>query len=352
MSNDISLLPEELRKREEGFRSAREVPEEPTHSSKEIQFSVPAEDQDDMEVIEIDEGEVDQVLAGEPWPSKIFYRLISWVADAKHALLDPHLSVPPPKSPPQFFTPPVPKTSIRPPVSSVASANGSVPSTASSAKTKATITPFASAPKRIRVVKRIRKPVHVSFVSEAEMQLSRVDIGKRRFTLVFLMIFFVCALGVSAYALNIQRVAAHGALANADVQLADVTGQIQAKQSRWSAFQDLEPRLKALNGLLDAHVSPNRLFQEIETHTLATVFYGSLSLTPDKRVTLATTADSLSSAAAQIATFEKAPFVKKVDVSGYSIKYDPPDAPAPTRVDFQIILTLSDEALQRFSESP
>ncbi len=349
MSQDISLLPEELRKREEGFRSAREMSEEPAHSSKEIQFSVPAEDQDDMEVIEIDEGEVDQVLAGEPWPSKIFYRLTSWVADAKHALLDPHPLVPPPKSPPQFFTPPVPKASTRPPVSSVASANGSV---ASSAKPKATITPFASAPKRIRVVKRIRKPVHVSFVSEAEMQLSRVDIGKRRFTLVFLMIFFVCALGVSAYALNIQRVAAHEALTKADAQLADVTGQIQAKQSRWSAFQDLEPRLKALNGLLDAHVSPNRLFQDIETHTLATVFYGSLSLTPDKRVTLATSADSLSSAAAQIATFEKAPFVKKVEVSGYSIKYDPPDAPVPTRVEFQMILTLSDEALRRLDETP
>lgn len=352
MSNDISLLPEELRQREEGFRSSREVPEDPAHSSKEIKFSVPAEDQDDMEVIEIDEGEVDQVLAGEPWPSKIFYRLTSWVADAKHALLEPHAFVPPPKSPPQFFTPPVPKTSARPPASSVASVNGSVPSTTSSAKTKATITPFASAPKRIRVVKRIRKPVHVSFISEAEMQLSRVDVGKRRFTLVFFMIFFVCALGVSAYALNIQRVAAHEALVKADAQFADVTGQIQAKQSRWSAFQDLEPRLKALNGLLNAHVSPNRLFQEIETHTLPTVFYGSLSLTPDKRVTLVTSADSLSSAAAQIAAFEAASFVKKVEVSGYSLKYDPPDAPVPARVDFQIILTLADEALRRLNEAP
>jgi hypothetical protein len=184
------------------------------------------------------------------------------------------------------------------------------------------------------------------------MQFSRIDIGKRRFTLVFLMIFFVCALGVSAYALNIQRVAAHEALTKADAQFADVTGQIQAKQSRWSAFQDLEPRLKALNSLLDTHVSPNRLFQEIEAHTLPTVFYGSLSLTPDKRVTLATSADSLSSAAAQIATFETASFVKKVEVSGYSLKYDPPDAPAPARVDFQIILTLADEALRRLDETP
>jgi hypothetical protein len=369
MPDDISLLPEGMRKTEDSMKGTA-APVAPPSSGSELKFSVPKEESEDIEVIEIDEGEVDQVLASEPPLTRFIYKVAATFDEVKHKLFQPKEAEPAPKLPPQFFTPPPLKTpavsappvgasaSVAPaaaapsfvsagtPSSSPASA-GIAPSAPAKPKTK--ITPYETVPRRVRVIKRVRKPVRVSFVSSEDIHLMQIDVPKRRFTLILAAVVFAVLIGGGWYFLSTQAGAAHGELAKADAQLADIHVQISQQQSAWTSFQELEPKLKALRTLLDTHISPTRLFDELESHTLPTVAYSSFSLTPDKRVTLLTTADSFQTAAQQVVIFQQLPYVKKVEASSYTAKYNTPQQTQPSGVDFQLVLTLSDDALQTSS---
>ncbi len=320
MSENISLLPEELRTKEE---LAKQGPAPKTTSPSELRFNVPLEEgADDVEVIEIDEGDVDQVIASQPPLTKALYRIGEFFSNLKHRLLQPGQPIPAPKVPPQFFQ-----------------SKGVLP------KPGVSVAPFQKVPRRVRVITRIRKPVRVSFVSDDDIRLMHIDVPKRRFTLIAVGLLFMILLGGGWYVLTTQSNAASAELAKADGQLVEIRRQIQDKQASWALFQNLEPQLKALGTLLDQHISPNKLFDEIERTTLPTVYYQSMSLTPDHHVTLVTVADSFESAAGQVAAFQAASFVSKVDASGYGVKYETPASTVPSRVEFQLQLTLSDTAL-------
>lgn len=353
MTHEISLLPEEQRKKEEALKSSAAAT---PAASKELQFSVPKEEGDDIEVIEIDEGEIEQVLENEPPLTRFIYKATAFFDELKEKIFQPHEAEPAPKLPPQFFKPPPAKPAAAPaPAPAGAPALASTPTapgaptqvaTPPSYKTKAQVKPFKAVPRRVRVIKRVRKPVRVSFVTESDLALMRIDIPRRKFTLAVLILLFGVLVGGSAYALNLQAQEARGELAKADAQLAQVRGEIQTQLKDWNTFQNLEPKLRALAGLLDAHISPMHLLEQIERTTMATVTYQSFSLSPDKRVTLFTSADGFDTAASQVAAFQRANFVKKVEATGYTAAYDPPDAPRPKSVEFQMILTLSDDILR------
>jgi len=356
MSDEISLLPEGLRKKEEELMRT----EPKAQPAAELKFSMPAEEGEDIEVIEVDEGEIEQVLAGEPLVSRIAYRVTNFFDLVKTKLFQPTVPPPPPKLPPQFFAPPPVKPSAPVPVlgapkpvplAGAAPVPVPVPTPAMAAvmakgavKPKTQVIPSGAAPRRVRVIRRVRKPVRISFVSEDELKLMHIDISKRRFTFITISILFTLLLGGSYALLAIQLAAAQQSLTDAKAHTTDVDKQITDKQGTWSSFQDLEPRLIALGGILDKHVSPTHLLDLIEKNTLPTVSYGSFSLTPDGKVALSVTADSLEAAAGQVVAFQKSGFVKKVDASSYGITYTE-GSDRPSKVAFQLTLTLSDIAL-------
>ena len=88
MSSDISLLPEELRKKEEALKtSAKQEP--PKDEGSGMKFFIPAEEGEDIEVIEVDEGEIDQVLAGEPTLTKLAFYATNFFEELKSKLFKP-----------------------------------------------------------------------------------------------------------------------------------------------------------------------------------------------------------------------------------------------------------------------
>lgn len=397
MASEISFLPEELRKKEDTLKQNAPVA---AQQESELRFSIPQEEGEDVEVIEVDEGEIDQVLAGEPWYSKLIYRVTIFAEDLKTQLMQPRPVETPPKRPPQFFVPPPSKPKPIAPSVQTPSAHAPLvissipavspqrtveamtpPTTAPAPRSteaplrppagpagapavplrkeeraepieggflpvKPRIVPFAKVPRRVRVIKRIRKPVRVSFVSEEELRLMRVDIPKRRFTLITATVVFAILIGGGDYLLRAQERDAQHGLAKADLQIAEARRHIEEKQRDWAAFQDLEPRLKALSGLLDRHISPTRLLDHLERNTLPTVSYESFSLSPDGRVTLSVTADSFTSAARQIVALQTSGFFQKVEASNYAAQYDPPGSPVPRSVQFQATLFLPEAALR------
>jgi len=360
MPDDISLLPEGMRKKEDELKGT-EAPKAPAASSSELKFSVPKEEGEDIEVIEIDEGEVDQVLASEPPLTRFMYKAASVFDELKAKLFQPKVEEPAPKLPPQFFTPPPlkPTSSAAPSPAAVSSPGvgpesvaapapgGAVASTP--AKPKAKITAFESVPRRVRVIKRVRKPVRVSFVSSDDIRMMQVDVPKRKYTLALASFVFVLLIGGGWYFLSTQAAATHGELTKANEQLADVRLQISQQQSAWASFQELEPKLKALRVLLDAHVSPTRLFDDLEQNTLPTVTYASFSLSSENQVSLLTTADSFQTAAQQVQIFQHLPYITKVEASSYTAKYATDGAATPSGVDFQLTLTLKNDALNTAS---
>ncbi len=378
MSSDISLLPEGMRKHEETMKSVEPQHNEP---AQDLRFSVPIEEGEDVEVIEIDEGEVDQVLAGEPMLTQIAFRVSSFIDGLKAKLMQPQMTEPPPKLPPQFFKPPAPKP-VPPPAPAakpmtaeslltvvpqktatpVPVAKPVVPAPAVTPKPvaplaaspvagaiqkpKARIIPSEKAPKRVRVIRRVRKPLHVSFVSEDDIRMLRVDVPKRQFTFFVLLGIFLVALVGGWYALGQLQVMADRGLTTVHVQIADLESSIADKQNTWSMFTTLEPRLRALSTLLDAHVSPTSLLQRIEQVTLPSVSYDSFSMTPDLHIILSVSASTYEDAARQVVAFQKADFIKSVNVSGYSAQFGEDGSLQPQNVRFQVTLVLLPRALQ------
>ncbi|MFH1620806.1 MAG: hypothetical protein ABIB04_01840 [Patescibacteria group bacterium] len=367
MSEEISLLPNELRKKEDAIRHPGA--EEAASAGSELNFSVPKEEGEDIEIIEIDEGEIEQVLENEPLLTRIAYRFTTAIEDLKNHLFKQQEIEPPPKLPPQFFTPPEVKekplakegTGVAPkPGLPVTEKPGAPPPVAPSlaplaapavTKVKAKITPFEKGTRRVRVIKRIRKPVRVSFVSEEDLRMSRIDIPRRRFTFITIAVLGGILLGGSAYLLKGQHADASTEMQKATKQLQEVRSEIADKNQVWSSFKDLEPKLKALTGLLSQHVSMLHLLEQLEKTTLPTVSYQSMNLGADKRITLAVVANSFETAASQITLFEQAGFITKVETSGYTAVYDPPDSYIPKSVEFQVYLTLSDDALRTSSST-
>ncbi len=366
MSDEISLLPEDLRKKEAALKLNQP---KLIQNPNDFKFSVPVQEADDIEVIEIDEGEIEQVLASEPLVARLMYKASNLFEEVKHKLFTPQEPEPAPKLPPQFFTPPPlkPKPALAPvrptdaapfagiagaqPVPALALTDAQIATATKAATgpglTRAKLSPLpTSAARRVRVIKRVRKPVRVSFVSDTDLRMMQIDIPKRKFTLAVMAVVCVLMLGGGYYLLDGQRVAADQGFQEAQKQLSSVHTQIAERQKTWNAYQDLEPRLKALSGLLVTHVSPTMLLQDIENRTLPTVSYGSFSYTTDGRVQLSVVADSLITAAKQIVAFQKAPFIKKVEAQNYTLLYDPPTSNIPKSIQFQLILTIVPESIR------
>ena len=344
---DISFLSGDERSKEMRIRETS-----PPASAKpeELAFVVPATEGDDIEVIEIDEGELEDVLANEPFLARAVYRLNLWVEETKIKLFQRPEQVPPPKTPPQFFqgkpggkTVPAPEAvkGVSAPLTSPAIQAEAAALRASGGAVR--ITPLPNAPHRVRVIKRVRRPVRVSFV-EGEGAGS-VDVGKRAFTLGLLGAMCVALLVGGHFALRAQLRAGNAALADARAQVQGIQAQISASQKQWASFQDLEPRLKALVKLLDTHRRPTSFLQKLEDMTLPSVSYGSFTLTADRRVQLAISADSLPTAARQILLFQRSPYVASLETSGYTFIYEKPTDAEPKQVLFQATLNVTGAAL-------
>ncbi|MCC7357432.1 hypothetical protein IT408_02900 [Candidatus Uhrbacteria bacterium] len=351
MSDSISFLPEDLRKKEETQRQQQKTT---PNGASDLKFSIPKIEQEDIEVIEIDEGEIEQVLANEPLIARIVYRAVNFFDEVRSKLFSRPEAEPIQKLPPQFFTPPSAKATT-PTITKKEDITATGASTTISSNiakppmgaltTKARIVPMASAPRRVRVIKRVRKPVRVSFVSGEELRLMHIDIPKRRFTLIAITVMFCVLMGGGWYVLRQSQMQAFAHKQQAEAQLSDVRTQIQTRQKTWNDFQDLEPRLKALSGLLAVHISPTKLLTLIEDKTLPSVSYSSFSMTADGRVQLAVSADTIPSAARQIRSFQKSGFVKSMETGSYNVVYEGTDL-TPKSVQFQLNLLLSPEALQ------
>jgi hypothetical protein len=324
MPDDVSLLPEQRRTSEEEPKKELQRPP----ADEKLKMYVPRTEQEDVEVIEVDEGDVNEVLEGEPLLSRMIFKAQSWFQDAKAGTHQSRANAAPAKTPPPFFKPPAPLTKT---VS---------PDTA----TKTRIMPQATAPRRVRVIRRIRKPVRVSFIEDADAS-SRVDVSRRRFTLVFVAILF-CALFAGSYVL--LRLQGDRARMNLDEVTRRLSGTQSASRSRldnWQMYRDLEPRLKALSGLLDRHLSPSRVFDALEARTVPDVSYSSFTLSPDGRLVLGTTAPSFESAARQIVSFESSGIASAVQAMGYQARYTP-ETGALEAVNFQMSLQLNPSVLR------
>lgn len=347
MSEEISLLPEEQRKKELNIKE-----QAPEAAPAELKFSTPVQEGEDIEVIEVDEGEIDQVLAGEPLLTRLAYKFTTTLEDLKAKFFQPQPEALPPKLPPQFFKPPEGKPAVpgAVPVAGVpvagAPAVAGIPGVpAPGQPLMRRPLPISAAQRRVRVIKRVRKPVRVSFVSEEELRAQHIDIPRRKFTFAIATALCVVLLVGGYFLLTSQVDAASYSLAQAQAQVAQVQTETAAKQKTWAQFQNLEPRLRTLSTLLDRHSSPDHVLKLIEDATLPTVVYTSFSLTADRTVTLNVVADSLESAAQQAVVLQNAPFVQKANIGGYSIQYGA-DPFVPKAVTFQASLLLNEDAVK------
>ncbi|MDD5726421.1 MAG: hypothetical protein PHC53_03365 [Patescibacteria group bacterium] len=356
---DISLLPQDFRDKEEELKKQQGAEQPPAVDSS---MHVPKEEAEDIEVIEVEEGEVEQVLSNEPFLTKMIYKAGVWLEGMRDKLFKAHKPEPPPKAPPQFFAPPkakppavmpmapAPATPASPTAQAVPPVAAKPTGTAPVAQirpvtpqpqAKARIIPSAATPRKVRIIKRTRKPVHVSLLDEDVVRQMQVNVPKRKFTLAFLTVFFAAVFVASFFLLDQQRANAFADQQAANQEMQSLKGQIKDMQGKWATFQDLEPRLMALNDLMDHHVSILNVLKFLEQRTLTDVSYSGFLLDSGGQVHLNVTAPTYQAAARQLMIFKDSPEVKNVDANSFTYLSDGKGA----NVTFPLTLQLQTQAL-------
>jgi len=388
--SDISLLPEDMREKEE---KKREGTTTQATSTGGLKMHVPeAEPEEDIEIIEVDEGDLASVLADEPFMTRLTYKLSSAIDGIRGKLFEKREEAPPPKVPPQFFKPPkqglVSKTPMRGgasirPVSGASGAPVMRPASggagrfavqggaqrptmaavhgmpvaerpAAGAKageaSRARITPQQGVPRRVRVIRRVRKPVRVSLISSKELAALTVDVTKRKWTLSFVACSFAAVLVGGSLFLDGQIADARGRMSVIEGELQSTRNQAQQRLKAWSAFEDLQDRLGLLDSALQRHIVISRFFDFLEMNTIPTVSYTGASWTAEGTLTLDATTDTFESAARQIVAFRQSDVVKRADSSSFMVAGGINGE--PKRVTFQVLLALNPLAFQGAGLTP
>ncbi len=356
--SDISFLPSSLREQEEEIKQDSLK----TSSIGVVSMHVPEAEEEDVEIIEVDASEVDEMLIGEPLYTRLYYKASLLVDRLKEKYLTARPIESPAKTPPQFFKPQAKgqKTPIgvsskpvsaqtelqKTPIGSLVP-NSTEPGQLAEipGKPKARIRPATIKPstgRRVRIIKRVRKSVHVSLLDEQQLRDLHINIPKRQFTLVFLTILFI--LIFSGAFLLLDQAIAQAVTKQSDVQskYIAINQDIKTEQDKWRAFQDLEPRLIALNDLLDTHVSASQVLKFLEESTLEDVSYGSFVMSEDGRINLGVTAANYNAAARQLLIFEESPYVQSAESNAFSKSQQE----GVQFVTFQLVIYLKPEALR------
>lgn len=365
--SDISLLPEDMRGKEE-LKMAGKTPAA-EKSAGGLRMHVPeAEPEEDIEIIEVDEGDLATVLADEPFMTRLTYKLSSAIDRLRGRLFEKKEEVPPPKVPPQFFRPPKsglisktppPSGTLRP--LGMPSVPGGLPRGMPTRpggvalqrpgeRPRARITPQESVPRRVRVIRRVRKPVRVSLVSSKELAELTVDVSRRKWTLAVVAFVFAASLAGARIFLSDQVAAAEIQKTTIHTEVTALRIESAKRLQTWSAYEDLQARLDLLDGALRRHIIITRLFDFLETRTLPTVTYQNAAWTANGSLSLDVRTDSFESAARQLVAFKESDGVLSVDSTAFSMS--PQIDGRGATVSFQIILSLNPEMFKNPALTP
>lgn len=340
--SDISLLPEDMR----GKEQTEETKPRPTPDTEPgLRMHVPSVEADeDIEIIEVDEGDLAAVLSEEPFMTKLTYRMSLIFDRVRGQFGKSQESAPPPKVPPQFFKPPRPGLVTTPsPAGAPGVSGGAKPSMAPSATAAGAtsavrkpgdahqgsghsmvrIMPQTSIPRRVRVIRRIRKPVRVSLIPPEELIVFSVNVGKRKWTIGIFVFFFTVLVGGGYFFISQQTAIAMTRLVEARAQNAGVQAEIGNQLEQWGTYEDLEARMQLLGSQLDRHIVVTRLFSFLEETTLPNVTYQNAVWSAQaQQLSLDVAAASYDATAQQVMVFEKHPLVASVDASGFTAEKD------------------------------
>ncbi|MCW1892580.1 MAG: hypothetical protein KIH65_005100 [Candidatus Uhrbacteria bacterium] len=337
--SDISLLPEDMRGKE---RTEEEKSRPAPSAEAGLAMHVPSVEADeDIEIIEVDEGDLAAVLSEEPFMTRLTYRMSLLVDQLRGRFTKGQEAAAPAKVPPQFFKPPRPGLVTTPGASPSTPSAGIAPTGGLSGKpmpgaslasgkpvvpgggAKARIMPQTNVPRRVRVIRRIRKPVRVSLIPPEDLVVFSVDVGKRKWTLGLFVLFFTILITGGYFLISRQTALASSRLMEAREQNAQIQAQITEQLTKWGTYEDLEARLQILDTQLNKHIVVTRLFEFLEGATLPNVTYqNAVWSASDNKLALDVTASSYDATAQQVMVFEKQPLVVSVDASGFTAEKD------------------------------
>jgi Tfp pilus assembly protein PilN len=358
---DISLLPEDLRGQEQRVKVPPAVPSHDETGG--LKMHVPdAMVDEDIEIIEVDEGDLAAVLSEEPFMTRFTYQLSLWFDQIKDRFFKHEEEATPAKAPPQFFRPPrkglvssaTPGKAVTPGEASGTIISGGATTPAAANRVgggdrkpgvHARITPQTEVPRRVRVIKRVRKPVRVSLVSAEDLAVLSIDIGKRKWTLGIFIILFT-AMIVGGYVLISSRLnTSKTRLAGLQNEVSQMNKTAEDQLAQWKQYEDLEGRLKLLQQALGDHIMITRLFDFLEKNTLKGVSYKTASWSGDGQLTLDVVAESFDDAGAQMIILKQSPLVQSAESSGFSMSKNGTTGEIEN-ITFQLALKLAPESLR------
>lgn len=276
---------------------------------------------EDIEIIEVDESDLGSILADEPLFTRLAYRLSSGLDVLKEKVFSRKTAAPPPKLPPQFFTPPKPGlvTKAQPGLQKAAAGlPGAIAPIAGGTRSRVRITPQSEVPRRVRVIRRIRKPVRVSLITAEDVLVYRADIPRRKWTLAIFFLLFSAIIGGGYWLLSVRVADAQTSLDGLQGQLMTTRKDIIEGEATWETYRDLQQRLTVLNDLLNNHMMISRLFDFLEQWTLPEVSYQSAAFAPDGTLSLNVTASSYGAAARQMVAFQRSLLVKSAEAFSFT----------------------------------
>jgi hypothetical protein len=352
---DISLLPENLRGQEERKRlqTPSSVPDDGG-----LKMHIPESMIDeDVEIIEVDEGDLAAVLSEEPFMTRLTYKLSLWIDQLKGHLSKKEEEVPS-KAPPQFFKPPkkglvtsshpvietVPSSQIKP----IAGLQGHVTKQLGGdhrTHVRARIMPQTEVPRRVRVIKRVRKPVRVSLISAEDLAVIGIDVPKRKWTLAIFITLFTLVIFGGYLFIRSQLEVSKSRLTIVEEGVSKISAEANEKLGQWNQYDDLEGRINLLQKALDSHVMITRLFEFLEKNTLKNVSYEGVAWSDSGQMNMKVVTKSFDDTMSQVDVMRQSPLVENVEAEGYNMTQNETTGRVE-QVTFEMAIKLKDGALK------
>lgn len=161
-----------------------------------------------------------------------------------------------------------------------------------------------------------KRSLRVSLIPE-EKEEKTINVKRRKIGLMVLVVFEIIIMSVGMVFLQSAIASKNDQIKKIDSDIVAVKAQLNDLQNQEKDLYAFEEKLNVMGELLENHVYTSRIFTFLEAHTLPKVWYSSFISTDKGIVTLRASADNLKSAAKQISHIETQPEVFQINVNNF-----------------------------------
>jgi len=184
-----------------------------------------------------------------------------------------------------------------------------------------------------------KRALRVSLIPEEEEE-KKLNIGARKITLGVMVGIMAALIAAGAFLIWSGTNAKQAEIDKINQDIAGVRAQLDALKQQEAELYTFEKKLEMVEDITLNHVYTTKIFEFLENNTLADVWYDAYLSSSEGKVNLSANTSDLLTAAKQITHFEKQEELMKVEVNNFQTTLN--DFNQVTGVGFEVQLIFND----------